>query len=336
MSKLANDTRVFKINPEIDVQNVRFNNRYGFNLAGHLYLPLDFEAHKKYAAIVISGPFGAVKEQSSGLYAQTLAEQGFVTLAFDQSTTGESSGSARNVASPDIFVEDFSAAVDFIGLQDFVDRENIGAIGICGLGSHVLTAASVDVRIKAVATSVMYDMADSMWSGLNHSKTAHQRRVEKQFLADQRWADAENGQAAGGLHELPFDAQDQPIQSDKLFSGDLPADADPVTTEFFNYYRGRAFHPRSVNSAAAWTATTPLSYYNFALQAHIDQISPRPVLIVTGEKAHSRYMAEESFNRLNEPKELVIVPGATHTDLYDQMNLIPFAKFSEFFKKNLK
>ena len=335
MSKLANDTRVFKINPQIDVQNVRFNNRYGFSLAGHLYLPLDFNADQKYAAIVMSGPFGAVKEQSSGLYAQTLAERGFVTLAFDQSTTGESSGSVRNVASPDIFVEDFSAAVDFIGLQTFVDRDKIGALGICGLGSHVLTAASVDVRIKAVATSVMYDMADSMWKGLNNSKTSEQRQLEKQYLANQRWADAEAGTPATGLHELPFDENNRPVKADKLFGGSLPADADPVTTEFFNYYRGRAYHPRSVNSASAWTATTPLSYYNFPLQAHIEEISPRPVLIVTGEKAHSRYMAEESYGRLKDPKELVIVPGATHTDLYDQMNLIPFDKFASFFQTNL-
>ncbi|RRK09940.1 alpha/beta hydrolase [Lactiplantibacillus garii] len=336
MSKLANDTRVFKINPAIDVQNVRFNNRYGFNLAGHLYLPLNFVDDQKYAAIVISGPFGAVKEQSSGLYAQTLAEHGFVTLAFDQSTTGESSGAVRNVASPDLFVEDFSAAVDFIGLQKFVDRDRIGALGICGLGSHVLTAASVDVRIKAVATSVMYDMSDSMWKGLNNSKTPEQRQIEKQYLADQRWEDAEKGTPATGLHELPFDDQNRPIKAAKLFNGDLPAGADPVTTEFFNYYRGRAYHPRSVNSASAWTATTPLSYYNFPLQAHIEDISPRPVLIVTGEKAHSRYMAEESYQRLRDPKELVIVPGATHTDLYDQMNLIPFDKFASFFKDNLK
>ena len=179
MSKLANDTRVFKINPEIDVQNVRFENRYGFIVAGHLYLPKNFKNGKKYAAIAISGPFGAVKEQSSGLYAQTLAERGFVTLAFDQSTTGESSGDRRNVASSDIFVEDFSAAVDFLGAQKFVDREKIGALGICGLGSHVLTAASIDVRIKAVATSVMYDMSSSMWDGLGNSKTEDQRNIEK-------------------------------------------------------------------------------------------------------------------------------------------------------------
>ena len=336
MSQLANDTRVFKINPNIAVQNVRFQNRYGYTLAGHLNLPLNFEQAKQYAAIVISGPFGAVKEQSSGLYAQALDKRGFVTLAFDQSTTGESSGAVRNMASPEIFVEDFSAAVDFVGMQSFVDRNNIGAIGICGLGSHVLTAASIDKRIKAVATSVMYDMAESLWAGLNNSKTDKQRDIERDYLADQRWHDAENGTHEGGPHELPFDENDQPIHLPTVLPGQLTADADPVTTEFFHYYKERAFHPRSVNSNGAWAATSPWGYYNFPLQQKIDQISPRPVLIVTGEKAHSRYMAEKSYDRLQEPKELVIVPGATHTDLYDQMNLIPFDKFEQFFKNNLK
>lgn len=336
MSKLANDTRVFKVNPAIEAQNVTFKNRYGFIVAGHLYLPENFDAQKQYPAIVISGPFGAVKEQSSGLYAQTLAENGFVTVAFDPSMTGESSGDVRNVASPDIFVEDFSAAVDFIGLQKFVNRERIGAIGICGLGSHVLTAASIDVRIKAVATSVMYDMSESMWDGLNHSKTPEQQEAEKKVLADQRWADAENGSYDTGLHELPFDENNHAMQSRTLFPADLPEDADSVTKEFFQYYRVRAFHPRSVNSNSAWTATTPWGYYNFGLQAHIETISPRPALIVTGEKAHSRYMAEASYEKLKDPKELVIVPGATHTDLYDQEKYIPFDKFAKFFKDSLK
>lgn len=336
MTKLANDTRVFKINPEINVQNVRFQNRYGFTLAGHLYLPADFNEEKEYPAIAISGPFGAVKEQSSGLYAQTMAENGFVAVEFDQSTTGESSGSVRNMASPNIFVEDFSAAVDFLGIQKFVDRENIGAVGICGLGSHVLTAASIDKRIKAVATSVMYDMSDSMWNGLNNINTDEQRDIEKDYLAEQRWADAESGSHEVGPHELPFDENNQPVHLKAILPDELPENADPITTEFFNYYKVRAFHPRSINSTSAWAATSPWGYYNFHLQAHIDEISPRPVLIVTGEKAHSRYMAEESYNRLKDPKELVIVPGATHTDLYDLEKFIPFDKFVEFFKKNLK
>ncbi len=335
MSKLANDTRVFKINPAIEVQNVRFENRYGFILAGHLYLPKNFEENKKYAAIAISGPFGAVKEQASGLYAQTLAERGFVTVAFDQSTTGESSGSRRNVASPDIFVEDFSAAVDFLGKQKFVDRERIGALGICGLGSHVLTAASIDVRIKAVATSVMYDMSDSMWKGLNNSKTEEEREKEKDYLAQMRWEEVDKGKQVGGFHELPFDENGKPVRADKLFPDELPADADPVTAEFFNYYVKRAYHPRAINSAKIWDATSPWGYYNFPLQQRIEKIRA-PKLIVTGAAAHSRYMAEEAYERLAEPKELVEVPGATHTDLYDQMDKIPFDKFASFFKENLK
>lgn len=332
-STLANDTRVFKTDPEISVQNVRFDNRYGFTLAGHLYLPKNFEIGKKYAAIAISGPFGAVKEQSLGLYAQTLAERGFVTLAFDQSMTGESSGKRRNMASPDIFVEDYSAAVDFLGMQSFVDRDRIGAIGICGLGSHVLTAASIDVRIKAVATSVMYDMSDSMWKGLNNTKTEEQRELEKQYLANMRWKEAEESPVAGP-HELDFDDENKPVYWDKMFGKTLPENADPVTTDFFNYYVGRAFHPRSINSNAAWDALTPMGYYNFPLQQNIETITA-PNLIVTGEKAHSRYMAEEAYDRLKDPKELVVVPNATHVDLYDQMDKIPFDKFEEFFKENL-
>lgn len=335
MSKLANDTRVFKINPEIDVQNVRFENRYGYILAGHLYLPKDFKDGEKYQAIAITGPFGAVKEQSSGLYAQTLAERGFVTLAFDQSMTGESSGRRRNVGSPDIFVEDFSAAVDFLGKQKFVDREKIGILGICGLGSHALTAASIDVRIKAVATSVMYDMSDSMWKGLNNTKTEEEREKEKDYLAQIRWEDVDSGKQIGGYHELPFDKNGNPVRATKLLPNELPKDADPVTTEFYNYYVKRAYHPRSINSAMIWDATTPWGYYNFPLQQKIETIRA-PKLIVTGAEAHSRYMAEEAYERLTEPKELVEVPNATHTDLYDQMDKIPFDKLGSFFKENLK
>lgn len=335
MSKLANDSRVFKIDPEIDVQNVRFENRYGYIIAGHLYLPKNFEVGKKYSAIAISGPFGAVKEQASGLYAQTLAERGFVTVAFDQSMTGESSGDRRNVASPDIFVEDFSAAVDFLGKQSFVDRERIGILGICGLGSHALTAASIDVRIKAVATSVMYDMAESMWSGLNNSKTEEECEKEKDYLAQMRWEEVDSGRQIGGYHELPFDENGNPIRANKLFPDELPKDADPVTTEFFNYYVKRAYHPRSINSAMIWDATSPWGYYNFPLQQKIEKIRA-PKLIVTGAIAHSRYMAEDAYERLTEPKELVEVPNATHTDLYDQMDKIPFDKFESFFKENLK
>lgn len=334
MSKLVDDTRVFKVNPAIDVQGVRFENRYGFVLAGHLYLPQDFDGSKKYAAIAISGPFGAVKEQASGLYAQTLAERGFVTVAFDQSMTGESSGDRRNVASPDIFVEDFSAAVDFLGKQGFVDRERIGALGICGLGSHVLTAAAIDVRIKAVATSVMYDMSSSMWDGLNNSKTAAEREKERDYLAQMRWEEVDSGKQVGGLHELPFDKNGNPVRAEKLFADELPEDADPVTRDFYNYYVKRAFHPRSINSNMIWDATSPWGYYNFPLQQRIEKIRA-PKLIVTGEKANSRYMAEAAFARLTGDKQLIVVPNATHVDLYDQMDKIPFDQFERFFRKDL-
>ncbi len=335
MSKLANDTRVFDVDPAIEVQNVRFANRYGFNLAGHLYLSKSFAEGEKYQAIAITGPFGAVKEQASGLYAQTLAQHDFVTLAFDQSMTGESSGTRRNVASSDIFVEDFSAAVDFLGSQKFVDRERIGILGICGLGSHALTAASIDTRIKAVATSVMYDMSSSMWDGIGTPKTEEQREVEKQYLADMRWKEVDSGKQVPGPHELAFDQNNRPLYAASLFPQKLPADADSITKDFYNYYVQRAFHPRSINSTTAWDAVSPWSYYNFPLQQNIDKITA-PKLIVTGEKAHSRYMAEAAYKRLTDPKELIVVPGATHCDLYDQMAKIPFAKFAAFFKNNLK
>ena len=335
MSRLANDTRVFKINKDIPVQNVRFGNRYGITLAGHLYFPKDFDEDKKYPAIIVSGPFGAIKEQSSGLYAQTLAERGFITLAFDQSFTGESEGKVRDVASPDIFVEDYSAAVDFLGIQSFVDRERIGAVGICGLGSHVLTAAAIDVRIKAVATSVMYDMSDSMWLGVGNSLTDENRETLKKYLAAQRWKDAENGFYDAGPHEAPFDENGQVIQVKNVLPEVLPEGADPVLAQFHAYYRGRAFHESSINSNGSWRATTPWGYFNFRLQEHIEEISPRPALIVTGENAHSRYFAEDAYAKLKDHKEIVIVPGATHVDLYDQMDKIPFDKFESFFKENL-
>lgn len=334
MSKLANDTRVFKIDPQIDVQNVRFDNRYGFTLAGHLYLPKDFQDDQKYRALAITGPFGAVKEQSSGLYAQTLAERGFVALAFDQSTTGESSGKKRNVASPDIFVEDFSAAVDFLGSQKFVDRDRIGVIGICGLGSHALTAASIDVRIKAVATSVMYDMSSSMWDGMGVAKTDEQRDIEKQYLADMRWKEVDQGKQIPGPHELMFDENNKPVYMAKMMPDKLPENANPIAKDFYGYYVERAFHPRSINSTTSWDAVSPWGYYNFSLQQRIEHIKA-PKLIVTGENAHSRYMAEAAYKRLTGKKELVVVPGATHCDLYDQMDKIPFDKFAQFFKENL-
>ncbi|MFD1893702.1 alpha/beta hydrolase [Ottowia beijingensis] len=285
---------------------------------------------------MISGPFGAVKEQVAGLYAQTLAERGFVTLAFDPSFTGESGGVVRNVASPDIFTEDFSAAVDAIGLLPGVDRTRIGAIGICGLSGMALTAASADSRIKAVATSAMYDMSRSMSRAHQDSYTRAQRQQVIDYLSQQRWADAESGQPALGLHEVPFDEQGRIVKGTRVLPEKLPPEADPVLTAFFNYYRTRrGFHPRSINSTTAWTATTPMAFFGFPLAAHIDMIAPRPILLVTGDKAHSRYYSDDVYQAATGPKELLVVPDADHVDLYDNLARIPFDRLDTFFKQSL-
>ncbi|WP_296916502.1 alpha/beta hydrolase [uncultured Megasphaera sp.] len=338
ITELNNDTRVFKVDPQIEAKNVRFQNRYGFDVAGHLYLPKNFNDKKQYKAVVVSGPFGAVKEQSSGLYAQEMAKNGYVAVAFDPSMTGESSGTRRNMASPDIFTEDYSAAVDFVSNLKFVNPDKIGAIGICGLSGMALTAAANDTRIKAVATSAMYDMSDSI---RNHYKgdyyTPEQREKVKEYLASMRDKEAKEGQGIRGYHELPVDDQGHVISKDTLFPDKLPDNADEVTKGFYDYYVGRAFHPRAINSnKLAWDSTTPYGFFNFTLMEHLDEISPRPVLIITGEKAHSKYFADAAYAKLKAPKQEIVVPGATHTDLYDQMDKIPFPDLVKFFDKALK
>jgi uncharacterized protein len=271
------------------------------------------------AAIAISGPFGAVKEQSSGLYANQMAERGFAVIAFDPSYTGESGGEPRNLASPEINTEDFSAAVDFLGLQKNVDRNKIGIIGICGFGGFALNAAAIDKRVKAVATSAMYDMTRVMSKGYNDVVTLEQRTKTLEQLAQQRWKDAENGTFAYGP------------EGNKALNGDEPQ----FLKEYYDYYRTkRGFHERSVNSGNSWTATTPLSFMNMPILTYIKEISPRPILIIAGEKAHSKYFSETAFQNANEPKELVIVPNAVHTDLYDKVDVIPFDKMAIFFKQN--
>lgn len=338
ITELDNDTRVFNVDPQIEAKNVRFQNRYGFDVAGHLYLPKNFNDQKQYKAVVVSGPFGAVKEQSSGLYAQEMAKNGYVAVAFDPSMTGESSGTRRNMASPDIFTEDYSAAVDFVSNLKFVNPDKIGAIGICGLSGMALTAAANDTRIKAVATSAMYDMSDSI---RNHYKgdyyTPEQREKVKEYLASMRDKEAKEGQGIRGYHELPVDDKGKVISKDTLFPEKLPDNADEVSKGFYDYYVGRAFHPRAINSnKLAWDSTTPYGFFNFTLMEHLDEISPRPVLIITGEKAHSKYFADAAYAKLKAPKQEIVVPGATHTDLYDQMDKIPFSELVEFFDKALK
>lgn len=338
IAPLADDTRVFKTDAAAPAYKVTFRNRYGFEVAGHLYLPAGFDRSKKYPAVVVSGPFGAVKEQVSGLYAQTLAKEGFVTLAFDQTFTGESGGEPRNMASPDIFTEDYSAAVDFVSNLKFVDAGAVGAAGICGLSGMALTAAANDVRIKAVAVSAMYDMSESI---SDHYKGAYytpeQRLKVKEHLAKARQEEAVTGKGFAGSHELGFDAKGEVVSSGTMFPDKLPADADPVTKEFYGYYVERAYHPRAINSnTLAWDATAPYGFFNFELMTDIAEIAPRPILFVTGDKAHSRYFAENAFAKAAEPKELVLVPDATHTSLYDDTAKIPFAKIAAFFKENLK
>lgn len=310
--------KTFPKSETVDHQKVTFKNRYGITLAGDLYLPKD-RADRRLAALAIGGPFGAVKEQSSGLYAQTMAERGFATLAFDASFTGESGGEPRNVASPDINTEDFSAAVDHLGLHPSVDRERIGVIGICGWGGMALNAVAVDKRVKAVVASTMYDMTRVMSKGYNDSVTLEQRTRALEQMSRQRWEDAASGTPA---YQSPYN--------------DLKGGEAQFLVDYHDYYRTpRGYHPRAVNSGNSWTRTTPLSFMNMPLLTYIKEIAPRPVLLIHGEKAHSRYFSETAYAAAAEPKELMIIPGASHVDLYDKLDVIPFDKLTSFFNRHL-
>lgn len=308
--------KTFPKSDKVDHRKVTFANRYGIMLAGDLYSP---RGDGRFPALAVGGPFGAVKEQASGLYAQTMAERGFVTLAFDASYTGESGGTPRNVASPDINTEDFSAAVDCLGLLPSVDRERIGIIGICGWGGMALNATAVDKRVKAVVASTMYDMTRVMSKGYNDSVTLEQRTKTLEQLSRQRWEDAAKGSPA---YQPPYN--------------DLHGGEAQFLVDYHDYYRTpRGYHARAVNSGNSWTRTTPLSFMNMPILTYIKEISPRPILLIHGEKAHSRYFSETAYEAAAEPKELLIITGANHTDLYDRTDKIPFDKITEFFNKNL-
>ena len=312
--------KVFPQSNKVVHEKVTFRNRYGITLAADMYIPKN--AKGKLAAIAVSGLFGAVKEQSSGLYAQTLAERGFLTIAFDPSYTGESGGQPRYVASPDINTEDFCAAVDFLSTLDDVDPERIGILGICGWGGMALNAAAMDTRIKATVTSTMYDMSRVNANGYFDAMDADQRYELRRQLNAQRTLDAKKGtyELAGGVVDP------------------LPDDAPQFVKDYYAYYKTpRGYHKRSLNSNNGWNKTSSLSFINMPLLAYSDEIRSA-VLMIHGEKAHSRYFSEDAFKKLKgDNKELLIIPGASHVDLYDnQANVIPFDKIESFFRECLK
>ena len=311
--------KVFPQSDKVEHQKVTFHNRYGITLAADLYIPKNVGG--KLPAIAVSGPFGAVKEQSSGLYAQTLAERGYLTIAFDPSFTGESGGSPRNVASPDINTEDFSAAVDYLSTRSDVDPERIGIIGICGWGGMALNAAAMDTRIKATVTSTMYDMSRVMANGYNDSVDADARYAQRQQLNAQRTADYAAGSytKAGGVVDP------------------LPADVPQFIKDYHAYYKTpRGYHPRSVNSTNGWNLTTALSFMNIQILQYSGEIR-NAVLMIHGDAAHSAYFSKDAFQKLKgDNKELLLIPGAVHTDLYDNLAVIPFDKIDSFFQTYLK
>jgi len=308
----------------VDVQKVTFKNQYQMTVAGNLFIPKSLNRNAKNPAIVVGHPMGAVKEQSANLYAQKLADQGFVALSLDLSFWGESEGQPRNAVLPDVYAEDFSAAVDFLGTRPFVDRGRIGVLGICGSGGFVISAAKIDPRMKAIATVSMYDMGGVSRNGLKHSLTLEQRKKMIEEAAEQRdveFADGETKYTSGTVHELN-------------------ENSSAIEREFYDFYRTPRgeFTPRGSSPKLTThpTLSSNVKFMNFYPLSDIETISPRPMLFITGETAHSREFSEEAYKLAGEPKELVIVPGAGHVDLYDRVQLIPFDKLTSFFTKHLK
>ena len=317
--------KTFPKSEKVEHKKVTFHNRYGITLAADMYIPKG--AKDKLAAIAVSGPFGAVKEQCSGLYAQKMAERGFLTIAFDPSFTGESGGEPRYMASPDINTEDFQAAIDFLSVQDNVDHEKIGIIGICGWGGMALNTAALDTRIKATVASTMYDMTRVNANGYFDSEDSEEKRYEKKTaLNAQRTENYRNGSynRAGGCLPLP-----------------VPADAPFFVKDYSEYYKDRAYHERSLNSNDGWNVTGCMSFMNQPILKYSNEIRSA-VLMIHGEKAHSCYFSRDAYENMIKDskfagnKELMIIPGAVHTDLYDNLNVIPFDKMEQFFRENLK
>jgi uncharacterized protein len=314
---LQPDGYTFALSNDVTRTAVRYRNRYGIEIAADLYRTADFDESMTFPALVIGPPHGGVKEQGPGVYAQEMARRGFVAVAFDPSYNGESGGEPRHITSPEIFAEDFSAGVDFLGTLPYVDREQIGAIGICGSGGFALSAAQVDPRIKAVATAAMYDISGAQRDGWQHTATDEERRDVLRSTAAQRWVDVDAGEPA----------------LTPTFPAETPEGLDPITGEFFEYYvddRGR--HPRSIGG---FTVTSAASHINFGALRHLDDIAPRPILLITGENAHSRYFSEDVVKEAAGPTNLVVVPGARHIDFYDRVELIPFETLGAFFSEHL-
>lgn len=304
---------ILELSENVSRKRVVYKNRYGLDIVGELYCAKDMDMRSQHPAIIVGAPYGGVKEQGPCVYGNELAQRGFVVLTFDQSFMGESGGFPRNVSSPDIFVENFSAGVDYLGLQSFVDREKIGVIGICGSGGFAISAAQCDTRIKAVAAVSMYDMTAAVRLGMD----AEAVRSAKERLSLQRWADAENGypEYVPSFPEQPLDA--------------VPEGIPEPGAEWFRFYAvKRGHHP---SARGGFTTTSDLAMMNFRLLDFIDEISPRPILFVVGDRAHSRFFSENAYAAAKEPKELYVVEDAEHIDLYDRRERIPFGKLAEFF-----
>ncbi|MGZ8511061.1 MAG: alpha/beta hydrolase [Chitinophagaceae bacterium] len=314
----------FKVSDNVTMYKVTFKNQYKMNVAGHLFIPKDLGRNTKNPAIIVGHPMGAVKEQSADVYASNMADRGFITLAIDLSFWGESEGGQRNAVIPDIYAEDFSAAVDFLGTRPFVDRDRIGIIGVCGSGSFVISAAKIDPRMKAIATVSMYDMGSANRNALNHSQTLEQRKKIIAEASEQRYVEFTGGETkytGGTVHKLD-------------------ENTNPIQREFYEFYRTPRGQYTPKGGLPELTTHPTLSsntkFINFYPFNDIETISPRPMLFITGDHAHSREFSEDAYKRAAEPKELYIVKAAGHVDLYDKVELIPFDKLTSFFTEKLK
>ncbi|WP_369820777.1 alpha/beta hydrolase [Rhizobacter sp. Root1221] len=321
---MSNGADNFYKSEKVTAQKVIFKNQYQMNVVGNLYIPRGVDPSAKSPAIIVGHPMGAVKEQTSSLYGQKLAEQGFVTLAIDLSFWGESDGQPRNAVAPEMYTESFNAAVDYLGTRTFVDRKRIGVLGICGSGSFAISAAKIDPRLRAIATVSMYDMGAVTRNGLRKGQSLEQRKAMIARAAEQRYVEFTGGPTKW-VDYLPLQ---------------LPADADDTRKEFWDYYRTPRGAAVPAGRTLELTQNRPISsevkFVNFYPFNDMETISPRPMLFITGSEAHSREFSEDAFQRAGQPKELYVVPGAGHVDLYDRTNLIPFGKLAEFFKSNLK